>query len=185
MVSSCCVYLPTKTKADLQLQAARSTTIPQRKMDFDGNSILTRVIFTFSLAYYDLWFISAEQCEMDKAPVLVHCMSGKNRSPAIVIAFLMRSKGWRLPQSYQFVKERGPSVDINQAIYQQLQEYKQKLFGSSNNDNPALLGACLPTYWSSIQHRLLKSRCSSSSSCRYSIYFCSSTTRVHNWCGRP
>ncbi|KAE8685907.1 Protein-tyrosine-phosphatase IBR5 [Hibiscus syriacus] len=80
-----------------------------------------------------------EQCERDKAQVLVHCMSGKNRSPAIVIAFLMRSKGWRLPQSYQFVKERRPSVDINQAIYQQLQEYEQKLFGSSNNHNPALL----------------------------------------------
>ncbi|GMI69120.1 DUAL SPECIFICITY PROTEIN PHOSPHATASE 1E, indole-3-butyric acid response 5 [Hibiscus trionum] len=79
-----------------------------------------------------------EQCERDKARVLVHCMSGKNRSPAIVIAFLMKSKGWRLPQSYQWVKERRTSVDINQAIYQQLQEYEQKLFGSSNNNNPAL-----------------------------------------------
>ncbi|KAK9039051.1 hypothetical protein V6N11_023889 [Hibiscus sabdariffa] len=86
-----------------------------------------------------LWFISAEQGERDKARVLVHCMSGKNRSPAIVIAFLMKSKGWRLPQSYQWVKERRPSVDINQAIYQQLQEYEQKLFGSSNNNNPASL----------------------------------------------
>ncbi|GMI98543.1 DUAL SPECIFICITY PROTEIN PHOSPHATASE 1E, indole-3-butyric acid response 5 [Hibiscus trionum] len=80
-----------------------------------------------------------EQCERDKARVLAHCMSGKNRSPAIVIAFLMKSKGWRLPQSYQWVKERRPSVDISQAIYQQLQEYEQKLFGSSNNSGPALL----------------------------------------------
>ncbi|KAK8717772.1 hypothetical protein V6N13_045029 [Hibiscus sabdariffa] len=60
-------------------------------------------------------------------------------SPAIVIAFLMKSKGWRLPQSYQWVKECRPSVDINQDMYQQLQEYEQKLFGSSNNNNPALL----------------------------------------------
>ncbi|KAB2056498.1 hypothetical protein ERO13_A11G099350v2 [Gossypium hirsutum] len=51
-----------------------------------------------------MWFISPEQCERDKARVLVHCMSGKNRSPAIVVAFLMKSKGWRLPQSYQWVK---------------------------------------------------------------------------------
>ncbi|KHG28955.1 Protein-tyrosine-phosphatase IBR5 -like protein [Gossypium arboreum] len=36
------------------------------------------------------------------------------RSPAIVVAFLMKSKGWRLPQSYQWVKERRPSVDISQ-----------------------------------------------------------------------
>ncbi|KAH1129254.1 hypothetical protein J1N35_000632 [Gossypium stocksii] len=80
-----------------------------------------------------------EQCEMDKARVLVHCMSGKNRSPAIVVAFLMKSKGWRLPQSYEWVKERRPSVDISQAVSQQLQEYEQKLYGSSNSSNLALL----------------------------------------------
>ncbi|KAJ9176838.1 hypothetical protein P3X46_012110 [Hevea brasiliensis] len=79
-----------------------------------------------------------EQCEKDKVRVLVHCMSGKNRSPAIVIAYLMKSKGWRLAQSYQWVKERRPSVDLTQAVYQQLQEYEQKTFGSSDGNNPAL-----------------------------------------------
>ncbi|KAK9285259.1 hypothetical protein L1049_024449 [Liquidambar formosana] len=74
-----------------------------------------------------------EQCERDKARVLVHCMSGKNRSPAIVIAYLMKCKGWRLAQSYQWVKERRPSVDLSQAVYQQLQEYEQKIFGSVEN----------------------------------------------------
>ncbi|GAB2215692.1 hypothetical protein Droror1_Dr00020087 [Drosera rotundifolia] len=32
------------------------------------------------------------------------------RSPAIVIAYLMKSKGWRLSQSYQWVKECRPSM---------------------------------------------------------------------------
>ncbi|MBA0715478.1 hypothetical protein Golax_014371, partial [Gossypium laxum] len=61
-----------------------------------------------------------------------------DRSPAIVIAYLMRSKGWRLPQSYQWVKERRSSVELSQAVYQQLQEYEQKLFGSSESINPSL-----------------------------------------------
>ncbi|KAK8568983.1 hypothetical protein V6N13_106862 [Hibiscus sabdariffa] len=78
-----------------------------------------------------------EQCERDKARVLVHCMSGKNRSPAIAIAYLMKSKGWRLQQSYQWVKERRSSVELSQAVYQQLQEYEQNLFGSESI-NPAL-----------------------------------------------
>ncbi|PKI64191.1 hypothetical protein CRG98_015378 [Punica granatum] len=53
-----------------------------------------------------------ENCERDKARVLVHCMSGKSRSPAIVIAYLMKSKGWRLERSHQWVKERRPSIDL-------------------------------------------------------------------------
>ncbi|XP_058080462.1 protein-tyrosine-phosphatase IBR5 isoform X2 [Magnolia sinica] len=58
-----------------------------------------------------------EQCEKDKARVLVHCMSGKNRSPAIVIAYLMKRKGWRLAQSYQWVKDRRPSVELSPGQY--------------------------------------------------------------------
>ncbi|CAI9759915.1 unnamed protein product [Fraxinus pennsylvanica] len=82
-----------------------------------------------------------EQCEKDGARVLVHCMSGKNRSPAIVIAFLMKNKGWKLSESYKWVKERRPSVEINQAIYQQLQEYEQKVFGSLETS-----GISLPSF---------------------------------------
>ncbi|RAL42850.1 hypothetical protein DM860_009357 [Cuscuta australis] len=71
-----------------------------------------------------------EECERDRARVLVHCMTGKSRSPAIVMAYLMRSKGWKLAQSYQWVKERRPSVELTQGIYQQLQDYEQTVFGS-------------------------------------------------------
>ncbi|CAO2812810.1 unnamed protein product [Amaranthus hypochondriacus] len=72
-----------------------------------------------------------EQCEREKARVLVHCMTGKSRSPAIVIAYLMKCKGWRLAQSYQWVKERRPSVELTEAVSQQLQEYERKLFVTS------------------------------------------------------
>ncbi|KAK1353651.1 Protein-tyrosine-phosphatase IBR5 [Heracleum sosnowskyi] len=79
-----------------------------------------------------------EQCEKDRARVLVHCMSGKNRSPAVVVAYLMKSKGWRLGQSYQWVKERRPSVEISQAVYQQLHDFERKIFGNIENNDPIL-----------------------------------------------
>ncbi|XP_071679622.1 protein-tyrosine-phosphatase IBR5 isoform X2 [Lolium perenne] len=72
-----------------------------------------------------------EQCERDKTRVLVHCMSGKSRSAAFVIAFLMKSRGWRLAQCYQWVKERRPQVQLADAAQLQLIEYEQKLFGSN------------------------------------------------------
>ncbi|CAI9106470.1 OLC1v1005631C1 [Oldenlandia corymbosa var. corymbosa] len=71
-----------------------------------------------------------EQCEAERARVLVHCMSGKNRSPAVVIAYLMKSKGWGFDQSYQFVKEKRPSVELTEAVRQQLKEFEMKVFGT-------------------------------------------------------
>ncbi|PHT43156.1 Protein-tyrosine-phosphatase IBR5 [Capsicum baccatum] len=85
-----------------------------------------------------------EQCEKDRARVLVHCMSGRSRSPAIVIAYLMKSKGWKLAQSYHWVKDRRPSIDLNQGVYQQLQEYEQKIFGSLENQ-PASVMPVVPS----------------------------------------
>ncbi|XP_010688938.2 protein-tyrosine-phosphatase IBR5 [Beta vulgaris subsp. vulgaris] len=78
-----------------------------------------------------------EQCEREKARVLVHCMSGKSRSPAVVMSYLMKCKGWRLAQSYQWVKERRASVELTQVVSQQLQEYEQKIFGSNETTFPA------------------------------------------------
>lgn len=77
-----------------------------------------------------------EQCRKDKARVLVHCMSGQNRSPAIVIAYLMRHKGWRLSQSYQWVKDRRPSINLNSAVLQQLQDYEREIFGANASQTP-------------------------------------------------
>ncbi|KAG0463111.1 hypothetical protein HPP92_021587 [Vanilla planifolia] len=78
-----------------------------------------------------------EQCEREKARVLVHCMSGKNRSPAIVIAYLMWSRGWRLIQSFQWVKERRPQVELTTEVHAQLVEFEKRNFGSNEAFPPS------------------------------------------------
>eukprot|EP00249_Psilotum_nudum_P011828 c23407_g1_i1 orf=164-970(+) len=77
-----------------------------------------------------------EQSRQDEARVLVHCMSGQSRSPAIVIAYLMRHKGWMLPQSYQWVKDRRPSINLSAAVAQQLQNYEMVVFGPNASHAP-------------------------------------------------
>ncbi|KAH9329688.1 hypothetical protein KI387_001796 [Taxus chinensis] len=77
-----------------------------------------------------------EQCNKDKVRVLVHCMSGQNRSPAIVIAYLMRYKGWRLAESYQWVKDRRPSINLTSAVLKQLQDYEKEVFGANASSTP-------------------------------------------------
>ncbi|ESQ33235.1 hypothetical protein EUTSA_v10005655mg [Eutrema salsugineum] len=68
-----------------------------------------------------------EECENEKSRVLVHCMSGRNRSPAIVIAYLMKRKRWSLAESYQWVQNRRPSIDISTEFQQQLREFEKRL----------------------------------------------------------
>eukprot|EP00246_Nothoceros_aenigmaticus_P018294 TRINITY_DN9515_c0_g1_i1.p1 TRINITY_DN9515_c0_g1~~TRINITY_DN9515_c0_g1_i1.p1 ORF type:complete len:271 (+),score=32.60 TRINITY_DN9515_c0_g1_i1:243-1055(+) len=72
-----------------------------------------------------------EQSRTEKARVLVHCMSGQTRSPAIVIAYLMRYKKWHLAQSYQWVKDRRPSINLTERVIQQLQDFEVEVFGSN------------------------------------------------------
>ncbi|MCO5577917.1 hypothetical protein L7F22_031752 [Adiantum nelumboides] len=77
-----------------------------------------------------------EQSRTENARVLVHCMSGQNRSPAVVIAYLMRYKGWRLAESFQWVKDRRPSINLSSAVGEQLQLYEAKIFGPSISHTP-------------------------------------------------
>ncbi|KAL1191848.1 Protein-tyrosine-phosphatase IBR5 [Cardamine amara subsp. amara] len=90
-----------------------------------------------------------DQCEKDKARVLVHCMSGKSRSPAVVVAYLMKRKGWRLTESHQWVKQKRPTTDISPEFYQQLEEFEQTIFGSGmmsamNINDPPTFGFGFP-----------------------------------------
>ncbi|CAH2052397.1 unnamed protein product [Thlaspi arvense] len=84
-----------------------------------------------------------DQCEKDKARVLVHCMSGKSRSPAVVIAYLMKRRGWRLAESHQWVKQRRPTTEI---FYQQLEEFEQTIFGSREGMMSAMNINDAPTF---------------------------------------
>ncbi|GBG61469.1 hypothetical protein CBR_g21813 [Chara braunii] len=70
-----------------------------------------------------------EQARQEGARVLVHCMLGQTRSPAVVMAYLMRHKGWSLAESYKWVKERRPVIKVPEVIFRQLQEFETLMFG--------------------------------------------------------
>jgi dual specificity MAP kinase phosphatase len=57
----------------------------------------------------------------------------------VVIAYLMRHKGWQLHQSYQWVKDRRPSINLTPAVEKQLQEYEIEVFGNTATANAPML----------------------------------------------
>ncbi|XP_057713534.1 dual specificity protein phosphatase 18 [Corythoichthys intestinalis] len=60
---------------------------------------------------------------------LVHCAAGKSRSPALVLAYLMRYHGLTLCQAHRRVRNVRPCVSINAGFWEQLLIYEKRLYG--------------------------------------------------------
>lgn len=60
---------------------------------------------------------------------LVHCVAGRSRSPALVMAYLMRFRGATLRQAHRRVLESRPCIRINAGFWEQLLQYERRLYG--------------------------------------------------------
>ncbi|KAJ0022531.1 hypothetical protein NQD34_010021 [Periophthalmus magnuspinnatus] len=58
---------------------------------------------------------------------LVHCTAGRSRSPALVLAFLIRFSGLSLAQSHSLVLETRPFIRINAGFWRQLMDYELRV----------------------------------------------------------
>lgn len=59
-----------------------------------------------------------------KQNCLVHCTAGRSRSPALVLAFLIRYSGRSLAESHRLVLDSRPFVRINAGFWRQLMDYE-------------------------------------------------------------
>ncbi|KAM9321750.1 dual specificity protein phosphatase 18 isoform 2-T3 [Pholidichthys leucotaenia] len=60
---------------------------------------------------------------------LVHCAAGMSRSPALVMAYLMRHRGVTLREAHQWVRDSRPHVCLNAGFWEQLLQYERRLYG--------------------------------------------------------
>ena len=66
--------------------------------------------------------------------ILVHCFMGSSRSATIIIAYLMRYKGYGYRDALNFIKEKRSVVNLNTDFYEQLNQYESDIKSSSNVD---------------------------------------------------
>ncbi|GAA6075605.1 dual specificity protein phosphatase 14 isoform X1 [Tachysurus ichikawai] len=62
---------------------------------------------------------------------LVHCAAGMSRSPALVMAYLMKYKGVTLCQAHNWVRQSRPSIRLNAGFWDQLLDYEKRLYGKN------------------------------------------------------
>lgn len=62
---------------------------------------------------------------------LVHCAAGMSRSPALVMAYLMRYRGVTLCKAHRWVQESRPYIRLNAGFWEQLLRYERRLYGKN------------------------------------------------------
>ncbi|XP_026887547.2 dual specificity protein phosphatase 14 [Electrophorus electricus] len=60
---------------------------------------------------------------------LVHCAAGMSRSPALIMAYLMKYRGATLQQAHSWVQRSRPCIRLNAGFWEQLLDYEKKLYG--------------------------------------------------------
>ncbi|XP_041957735.1 dual specificity protein phosphatase 18 [Alosa sapidissima] len=75
---------------------------------------------------------------------LVHCAVGLSRSPALVMAYLMKHKGLTLRQAHGRVRESRPGIRLNASFWDQLLDYEKRLYGKNTVRVAAPLEPIMP-----------------------------------------
>ncbi|XP_031415404.1 dual specificity protein phosphatase 14 [Clupea harengus] len=75
---------------------------------------------------------------------LVHCAVGLSRSPALVMAYLMKHKGRTLRQAHGQVQESRPAIRLNAGFWEQLLDYERRLYGKNTVKVAAPLEPIMP-----------------------------------------
>eukprot|EP00112_Aurelia_sp_Birch-Aquarium-sp1_P011105 Seg2342.1 transcript_id=Seg2342.1/GoldUCD/mRNA.D3Y31 product="Protein phosphatase Slingshot 1" protein_id=Seg2342.1/GoldUCD/D3Y31 len=84
------------------------------------------------LQYWDNTYKFINKAKMAGSKVLVHCRRGISRSASSVIAYAMKSRGWSLKESMEYVKNCRSIVDPNAGFQKQLIIYEGILNSSRN-----------------------------------------------------
>jgi len=78
--------------------------------------------------------------KQQRGKVLVHCVAGISRSPAVLAAYLMREEGMTLREALGRLVEKRPAVRPNEGFVQQLREIEAQLRGEESLESNILPG---------------------------------------------
>merc|ERR1719285_530495 len=73
-----------------------------------------------------------ERSQRAEKKLFVHCTLGQNRSPTVVISFLMKNKGLTLYEAHKMVRKQRPLIQIHHIYAKMLLRLEKELYGETS-----------------------------------------------------
>jgi len=67
--------------------------------------------------------------------ILIHCMAGRSRSATILSAYMIKTFGFKTENTLNALRNKRPIVEPNTYFVKQLNNYYDKLYNNSNENN--------------------------------------------------
>jgi len=74
----------------------------------------------------------AEEAWKNSDKLLIHCGQGISRSCSLVLAVLVKTKGWTLKKSFLYLISKHPTANPNNGFMKQLIEFEKRILGSTS-----------------------------------------------------
>jgi hypothetical protein len=119
-----------------ELGGAPSTVAGVERMDLPIYDVHTENIER----YFEQAAEFIQSAEAEAGRVLVHCRKGISRSPTLVVAYLMRTKGMKCDDALQFVRQRRSKVSPNMGFMEALRAADNDTGLSTSTDLTSSVG---------------------------------------------
>jgi len=148
----------------LYLGSARDAKDKQQLLNLNIQCVLNcakewKNYHTDVFTYYSANFLDTEDQNMsvqfgpcftfiakkENKKILVHCIVGKSRSAALVIAYLMKSQGMTLREAYDHVKCKRNIIQPNEGFMEQLIQFELQLHQKSTMNKGDWVPILVPT----------------------------------------
>lgn len=102
--------------------------------DLEGLQVLTVPVQDQPHAPLDQYFdpVAERIHQNHSGSTLVHCTAGRSRSPALVLAYLMRFQGLNLRRAHELVLAQRSFIRPNAGFWRQLLDYERRIFGTTS-----------------------------------------------------
>ncbi|XP_068238830.1 dual specificity protein phosphatase 18-like [Palaemon carinicauda] len=140
---------PPKLK-DLGITCVIDCTVELPSLPIDGTELVKVLVSDTSASILDNHFDTIadkiEEVRRCKGRVLVHCVAGVSRSPALVLAYLVKHRGMSLREAFLHVRSVRPNVRPNAGFFSQLIEFERRIRGCTTVAlvHDAALGLTIP-----------------------------------------